>query len=102
LQCKKRIGTEYGSPDPLQLWRIIAQTHLVASIVNILLDRKEAKMIYKMIKQRYQVALVDYQLRFDRSIEALEQLAHHQMPDANDKVVHFSNILNDSKSSRVE
>jgi len=86
-----------GSPDPLQLWRIIAQTHLVESTGSIILDRDEAKSTYEKIKQRYQESIGDYKLRFDRTIEALEQLEHPQIPDAINQVVHFIKSLNDSK-----
>ena len=86
-----------GSPDPLQLWRIIAQTHLIESTGNILLDQDEAKMTYSKIKQRYAESLGDYKLRFDRTIEALEQLEHPEIPNANSQVIHFIKSLNDSK-----
>ena len=54
-----------GRPDPLELWRIIARTHLVRSTGNIVLDRIEAKTTYDRIRQGYNESLGDFKLRFD-------------------------------------
>jgi len=84
-------------PDPLVLWRIIATTHLVKSTGNILLDRSQAKSAYERIRQGNTESLGDFKLRFDRAIEALEQLEHPQIPEIQDRVIHFIQALNDSK-----
>ena len=78
-----------GRPDPLELWKIIARTHLVRSTGNIVLDRVEAKTNYDRIRQGFNESLGDYKLRFDRAIEALDQLGYTQIPIENEQVIHF-------------
>ena len=88
---------ENGRPDPLELWRIIARTHLVRSTGNIILDRIEAKTTYDRIRQGFNESLGDFKLRFDRALEALKQLGYTQIPIENEQVIHFIKALHDSR-----
>ena len=88
---------EGGRQDPLALWKIIASTHLVLSTGSDLLDRAAAKNIYDRIRQGNTESLGDFKLRFDRAIEALDQLGHTNMPETPEQVIHFINALHPSQ-----
>ena len=65
------------------------------------MDRKEAKTTYDRICQGYYESLGHFKLRFDRALEALEQLGYAQIPIENEQVILFIRASNDTKTKMI-
>jgi len=80
--------------DPLALWNLITETHLVSRTGNDFLDFDRAITDYNRLQQHQKESLDSYYERFNHSIDGLVALVHPELPGNASRVSHFIRTLN--------
>lgn len=82
--------------DPLALWRVITETHVVMATGNAQVDRNTARESYARMHQDSSESLVQFKERFDHAIRALEAYGV-PLPIEQDIAADFINKLDSAR-----